>query len=57
MVLYYDGKAHMIELKTDKGKQSEHQIKWQKKIEEAGFSYVIIRSLEDFQKYFSTILF
>ena len=37
-----------IELKTQKGKQSEHQIAYQKAIEANGGKYVIVRSLEEF---------
>lgn len=37
-----------IELKTQKGKQSEHQIAYQKAIEANGGKYVVIRSLEEF---------
>lgn len=37
-----------IELKTQKGKQSEHQIAYQKAIEANGGKYVVVRSLEEF---------
>ena len=37
-----------IELKTQKGKQSEHQRAYQKAIESNGGKYVVVRSLEEF---------
>ena len=45
----------MIELKTDKGKQSNEQKEWQSMIESQGFDYYIIRSLEEFKTLFSNI--
>lgn len=48
LVLYYDGKAHHIEVKTPKGKQSEAQKEWEKIIENQGFAYYIVYSLDDF---------
>ena len=35
-----------IELKTESGKQSAEQIKWQQTIEQVGYEYKIIRSLD-----------
>lgn len=40
----------LIEMKTDKGKQSESQKHWQQHIEQYGYKYVVCRSLDDFQK-------
>ena len=40
--------ALLIEMKTDKGKQSTGQQEWQKKIEQDGYKYVICRSLDEF---------
>jgi len=39
-----------IELKTEKGRQSEHQKEYQKMFEEIGAKYVIVRSLDDFMR-------
>jgi Holliday junction resolvase len=36
-----------IEVKAPKGKLSEHQIKWQNRIEEAGGKYIVARSVLD----------
>ena len=49
MTYLKDSKAYFFELKTDKGRQSENQRNWQQLIEAAGFSYQIIRSLDEFQ--------
>jgi len=42
--------ALCIEMKTDKGRQSDTQRKWQQLIEQDGYKYVIIRSLSEFMK-------
>ena len=44
------GQPILIELKTPTGRQSPDQKKWQKAVENAGYRYVIVRSLEDFKK-------
>ena len=49
MVLYYLGRAFMIELKTASGKQSAAQVDWESLMRSQGFEYYVIRSLEDFQ--------
>lgn len=42
-----------IEFKLPNGKQSPAQVAWQSVAESTGAEYVLIRSLEDFQKLFS----
>ena len=42
--------ALFIEMKTPKGKQSEHQREYQKELEEQGYKYIICRSVEEFIK-------
>ena len=42
--------ALLIEMKTSKGRQSESQIEWQHKITADGYKYVVVRSIEDFQR-------
>ena len=42
--------ALLIEMKTPEGRQSDTQKEWKQKITNDGFKYVIIRSLEDFQR-------
>jgi len=56
MVLYYKSRAYMIELKNDKGKQSKEQKAWQELMEKQGFTYFIVRSLEDFQRIINIVL-
>lgn len=41
-----------IEMKDDTGRQTPAQIEWQKVAEAAGCRYVVVRSLEDFQRLF-----
>lgn len=38
----------LIEMKTDKGRQSQQQRHWQKLAEKQGYRYVVIRSIEEF---------
>ena len=42
--------ALLIEMKTNKGRQSENQKAWQAHVIEFGYKYVVCRSLEDFIK-------
>jgi hypothetical protein len=42
--------ALFIELKTAKGKQSEHQKEYQAEVEKQGYKYIICRSVQDFIK-------
>ena len=51
MVYYYNSSAVMIELKNAKGKQSKEQILWQELLESQGFTYIVIRSLEEFKHF------
>lgn len=46
----------LIEMKTDKGRQSEAQREWQRKIEADGYKYVVVRSIEEFIKVVETYL-
>ena len=48
LVLYHRQTAYHIEVKTEKGTQSKAQKAWQKVIENAGYHYYIVRSLDDF---------
>lgn len=42
--------ALLIEVKQGKGRQSESQKEWEHKITADGYKYVVIRSLEEFQR-------
>lgn len=52
ILLLARGRYHglLIELKTDKGRQSEAQKEWQERITKDGYKYVIVRSIEEFIK-------
>ncbi len=56
LVLYYQGKAYMIEMKTPDGSQEPTQKEWQRKITEQGFEYHICRSLAEFQSLIKSII-
>lgn len=45
-----------IEFKTEIGRQSEAQIKWQALVEQHGYYYVVVRSLEEFKKFINWYL-
>ena len=42
--------ALLIEIKTDKGRQSDKQKEWQKAMENSGYKYVVCRNLEEFER-------
>ena len=42
-----DGKTIYIEVKQNSGRQSPHQVQFQKDIEEHGGTYILARCLED----------
>ena len=48
LVVYLpNGIALWMEIKTEKGKQSEYQIAFQRKIESLGHKYVLVRSVNE----------
>ena len=47
LIAVKDGRVVFIELKTRKGKQSAHQVKFQADVEAHGGEYRIVRSLDD----------
>lgn len=51
LMLIPRGKYHglCIEYKDEKGKQSEHQVAWQRLVESQGYRYEVCRSLVDFK--------
>jgi hypothetical protein len=50
------GRVWFIEFKTESGKQSPAQKTWQLIVESQGFTYVVIRSVEQFQELFRNII-
>ena len=55
-IFLWKGKAHLIELKTPTGKQSPDQKRWQKIVEDNGFNYYIVRSLDEFKTLINSIM-
>ena len=45
-----------IEMKTPKGRQTDHQKAWQTHVEEKGYIYALARSVEEFQNIVSDYL-
>ena len=56
IILLPNAETIFIEVKTDKGKQSEVQINFQKKVSEMGFKYFLVKNLEDFKNIFDLLL-
>lgn len=42
--------ALLIEMKTKTGNQSESQKEWEQKIVNDGYKYIVVRSLDEFQR-------
>lgn len=40
--------AIFIELKSEDGRQSQYQKEWQSKVENAGYTYHVVKSISDF---------
>ena len=52
LTLYMPNNTHhalLIEMKANKGRQSEHQRQWQEVVTAQGYRYEVCRSIEDFQ--------
>jgi len=49
LVLYYKGKAYMIEMKTEDGKQTKDQKIWQATVVRNGFKYYLARNINEFK--------
>lgn len=56
LVASQDYHALLIELKTRTGRQQESQKEYQRLIEEQGYKYLIVRTLEQFQQEVNTYL-
>jgi len=50
------GGVFFIEFKTEIGRQSSNQKKWESKVKEAGYYYIIIRHEQDFRMLFYRLL-
>lgn len=47
LIILLPEKVFFVELKTEKGKQSEYQQSFQEQVEKLGFDYLIWRNLDD----------
>jgi hypothetical protein len=50
MVLIFQDHLVFVEVKDEKGKQSDAQRKFEEKVNELGFEYFLVKSVEDVQK-------
>lgn len=50
LIIVRQNEIIFVEVKTKIGKQSKEQKDFQKNIEKLGYKYILVRSLEDFQK-------
>ncbi len=50
IIIIKDGKAIFLEVKNEKGRQSEHQKDFEWAAVQAGATYKIVRSIEDVQR-------
>ncbi len=50
MVLIFPGQVVFVEVKDEKGKQSDNQRRFQDKVNELGFDYFLVKSVEDVEK-------
>lgn len=49
LIVLQKGKCMFVEIKNEIGKQSDKQKKFQKNVENLGFEYHLVRSLEQFK--------
>jgi Holliday junction resolvase-like predicted endonuclease len=50
LIAVKDGRVLFVELKTARGRQSEHQKEFQTDLEAAGGEYLLCRGVEDLQE-------
>lgn len=56
LILIIESKVYFIELKIEKGIQSDLQKTFETKVNNLGFKYLIIRSLEDYKTFRKKVL-
>lgn len=56
IILLPNEQTIFIEVKTDKGKQSEVQINFEKKVFEMGYKYFVVKNIEEFKNIFDLLL-
>lgn len=60
LILLVPSKGHgalLIEMKTEKGRQTDEQKRWQELVERVGYQYVVCRSFDEFQKVINEYLY
>jgi len=50
LVFCYDGVTTFVEVKTQKGKQSDTQVNFQDQMASQGFTYKVVRTLDEFME-------
>lgn len=56
MVLYYQGKAYHVEIKTPDGRQQPEQRAWEALMSSHGFDYFVCRSIDEFVSMIDSIM-
>jgi hypothetical protein len=56
LIIIVPNRILFLELKTEKGIQSEVQKNFQNKVEALGFKYCLIRNLKDYEELMQTLL-
>jgi len=56
LILLYDAKAYLFELKNEVGSQSDKQKDWQHLMESQGFTYYLIRDMNTFMQIIDMII-
>lgn len=56
LILVMDKEVIFVEIKAEKGRQSESQKDFQKRVEDLGFDYWLVYSFEDFQNKIKNII-
>ena len=51
LILSWRGSIYFVEVKTEKGRQSLNQERFEAHATQAGFKYVLVRSLEEFKDF------
>ena len=50
LIVLLPNRIIFLEVKTDKGRQSDNQKRFQKKVESLGFEYYVVRSVDEVEK-------
>lgn len=56
IILLPNAQTIFIEVKTDKGQESDVQINFEKNVSQMGFKYYVVKNLEDFKNIFDLLL-